>query len=260
MAERRVALVTGSATGLGRAVALALAEAGCDVAVNYVHSAAEAEALARGIADLGRRAASFQADVSEAEAAEGLVAATESIFGRVDILVHAAGPFLFERRALADLSPEEWRRLLDGNLTAAFHLVRRALPGMRARRWGRIVLFGFSEAGQAPGWPGRAAYASAKVGVVSLARSLAVEEAPHGVTVNVVCPGDIRHPWKERRIAEARGARDERTPVGRPGTGEDVARVVRFLCEEDSDFLTGNVIEVTGGLSPLRFRGPRPLD
>ncbi|MBE3589955.1 MAG: SDR family oxidoreductase [Firmicutes bacterium] len=253
--QGRVALVTGSATGLGRAVALALAEAGCDVAVNYVHSEAQAEALARAVADLGRRAACLRADVADAAAAEGLVAAVEEQLGRLDVLVHAAGPFLFDRRRLAELTAEEWRRLLDGNLSSAFHLVRRALPGMRARHWGRIVLFGFSEAGQAPGWPGRAAYAAAKVGLVSLARSLALEEARHGITVNVVCPGDIRHPWKERRIAEARGAADERTPVGRPGTGEDVARVVRFLCEEDSDFLTGNVIEVTGGLSPLRRSG-----
>lgn len=198
------------------------------------------------------RAVVLTGDVARAEDAARLVGETVETFGRIDVLVHAAGPFIRDHLRLADTSADEWNRMVDGNLGSAYHLVRAAIPDMRRRRWGRVVLFGFAEAGGAPGWPERAAFAAAKSGLVSLARSLAFEEAPNGVTVNVICPGDIRPPWKEASIAAARGRDDGRTPLGRPGTGEDVARVVAFLCEEDSDFITGSVIEVTGGLSPLR--------
>lgn len=254
MTDRRTALVTGGASGLGAMTARVLARSGFDIAVNYRESREAAESLAKELGAAGARAIITQGDVSRPPEAVALVEATLDALGRMDVLVHAAGPFIRERRPLADLAPDDWRRMLDGNLTSAFHLVRRAVPAMRERRWGRIILFGFAESGQAPAWPGRAAYAAAKAGLVSLARSLALEEAVNGITVNVVCPGDIRAPWKERGIAEARGQDDGRTPIGRPGTGEDVARVIRFLCEDDSEFITGSVIEVTGGLDPLRPR------
>ena len=110
---------------------------------------------------------------------------------------------------------------------------------------------GFGRAGEAPAWPDRAVYAAAKTGLVSFVKSVAVEEAPFGITVNMVCPGDIVGENKEKRIGDVSGQRDEETPRGRPGTGEDVARVIRFLCEPESDFVTGNIINVTGGLDVI---------
>ncbi|MBX6379024.1 MAG: SDR family oxidoreductase [Clostridia bacterium] len=254
-------------------VALVLAERGFDVAVNYRRSRAAAETLAAEIEGMGRRSAALQADVADREAAEGLVARTASLFGRLDVLVHAAGPFVWKRTTAAT-TPDEWREMVDGNLSSCYYTVRAALPHMRRRRWGRVDTFGFAGAVAAVGSPDMAAYAAAKVGLVSLTRSLAREEAAHGITVNMVCPGIIDDPWKERRIADARaaaatapeggsgrGAGDrgagngEETgflaPVGRTGTGEDVARVIAFLCEEESDFLTGNVIDVSGGVHLL---------
>lgn len=266
--EPRAALVTGGAAGIARMVALVLAERGFDVAVNYRRSRAAAETLAAEIEGMGRRSAALQADVADREAAEGLVARTASLFGRLDVLVHAAGPFVWKRTTAAT-APAEWREMVDGNLSSCYYTVRAALPHMRQRRWGRVITFGFAGAVAAVGSPDMAAYAAAKVGLVSLTRSLAREEAAHGITVNMVCPGIIDDPWKERRIADARAAaatapaggsgrgagdNDETgflAPVGRPGTGEDVARVIAFLCEEESDFLTGNVIDVSGGVHLL---------
>ncbi|MDA8354350.1 MAG: SDR family oxidoreductase, partial [Firmicutes bacterium] len=138
-------------------------------------------------------------------------------------------------------------------LSGAFYCARETVPGMRRRGWGRIITFGFPEVETAPHWEGFSAYAAAKAGLVSLTRTLAREEAPHGITVNMVSPGDIRHPYKEAPIAAARGRREPKNPVGRPGTGEDLARVIRFLAEDDSDFVTGAVIPVTGGFDNRDF-------
>jgi 3-oxoacyl-[acyl-carrier protein] reductase len=142
--------------------------------------------------------------------------------------------------------------MVEGNLSSVFYLVREVVPVMRKQGRGRIITFGFAEAEQAPPWPGFGAYAAAKTGLVTLTRTLAQEEAAHGITVNMVVPGDIRDPYKEAPITSARGVRDPRNPVGRPGTGEDLARVVRFLAHPDADFITGAVIPVTGG-----FTNPR---
>ncbi|MDI3317180.1 MAG: SDR family oxidoreductase [Bacillota bacterium] len=246
----RVAVVTGSATGIGAAVVRVLAEAGYEVGVNWFHSRERAEELVRSVEALGRRALAVQADMSRREEVDAAFDRFLDFFGRVDVLVNAAGPFIFEDRPLLETSPDEWRELLDGNLSSVYWAVRRVLPGMRQRRWGRVINFGMTGSAVAGSYVRATAYAAAKSGLASLTRSLALSEAPYGITVNMVSPGLIRPAWKERRIAEARAARDPAVPLGRPGTGEDLARVVLFLCEEASDFLTGNVIEVTGGWRP----------
>ncbi|MBX5465490.1 MAG: SDR family oxidoreductase [Clostridia bacterium] len=247
---RRVAVVTGSATGIGAVVARALGEAGYDVGVNWLHSRRRAEELARSIEAMGRRALAVRGDVSRREEVEALFDRYLDFFGRVDVLVNAAGPFTFEERPLLETTPEEWREMVDGNLSSVYWATRRVLPGMRERRWGRVINFGMTGSGVAGSYVRATAYAAAKSGLASLTRSLALSEAPYGITVNMVSPGLIRPAWKERRIGEARSARDAAIPVGRPGTGEDLARVVLFLCDEASDYLTGNVIEVTGGWHP----------
>ncbi len=248
----RTALVTGSAKGLGKRTAIQLAEQGCNVVLNYYESELEAEQVKLQIEQLGVRAITVQADISSAEGVEKLAGEAERWAGGVDILVNNAGPFVRERRLFSDYDEATIIRLLHGNLLGVMLLDHRLLPGMRSRRWGRIIHFGFGHAGEARAWPHRAVYAAAKTGLVSFTKSLAVEEAPFGITVNLIGPGDIRGANKERSIEEVEPEHDSESPMGRPGAGEDVARVILFLCEPKSNFLTGNVIDVTGGFDPIR--------
>lgn len=249
----RVAWVTGGISGLGVMVVHHLAEAGCRIAVNYRSSREKADQLVQTLEQQGREVLALQGDVADPTAVRRMVREIEERWGGVDILVCAAGPFLFKRISAVDLTDEQWREMVDGNLSGAFYCARETVPGMRRRGWGRIITFGFPEVETAPHWEGFSAYAAAKAGLVSLTRTLAREEAPHGITVNMVSPGDIRHPYKEAPIAAARGRREPKNPVGRPGTGEDLARVIRFLAEDDSDFVTGAVIPVTGGFDNRDF-------
>ncbi|TVX98812.1 SDR family oxidoreductase [Cohnella terricola] len=248
----KIALITGSAKGLGRRTALELASHGCDVAINYVTSRDEAERLVDEIAALGRKSYAIQADIARADDAERLVSEVEKRFGGIDILINNAGPFIRERRLFADYKAEDIHYLMNGNLVGTMLMDHRVLPGMRARQWGRIIHFGFGHAAEARSWPHRAVYAAAKVGLVSFTKTLAVEEAASGITVNMICPGDIRGDYKEKSIADVAGIMDDESPRGRPGTGEDVARMIAFLCMPESDFITGNMIDVSGGLDPIR--------
>lgn len=232
-------------------VAMTLGEAGYRVVVNYRSSEEAAVELVRWLEENGTPAIAVGADVGRAADVERLGEEIARTWGRVDALVHCAGPFVFQRHTALETGPEVFDAMIQGNLTSLLHLTRFALPLMRRRRWGRIITFGFDRVWEAPGWPGRAAYAAAKTALLSLTRSLALEEARHGITCNLIAPGNIVQPYKEERIARARGTADPTVPVGRPGTGEDVARVVRFLLEEDSDFLTGTVIAVNGGQDVL---------
>jgi 3-oxoacyl-[acyl-carrier protein] reductase len=248
----RTALVTGSAKGLGRRTALELASSGCDMAINYVTSKEEAEMLVRDIERMGRKACAVYGDIAKAEDAERLVFEVENRLGGVDILVNNAGPFIRERRLFADYKTEDIHYLMNGNLVGTMLMDHRVLPGMRSRQWGRIIHFGFGHASEARSWPHRAVYAAAKVGLVSFTKTLAVEEAANGITVNMICPGDIRGSNKEKSIVDVAGIIDDESPRGRPGTGEDVARMIAFLCLPESDFITGNTIDVSGGLDPIR--------
>ncbi|WP_107724400.1 SDR family oxidoreductase [Desmospora activa] len=254
MAEAKVAWVTGGIAGLGVQVAKTLAAAGYRVAVNYRNSREKAEKLQQEIEADGGELFTLQGDVSRVEDVRRMVATIRERMGRIDVLVCTAGPFLFKRIDAVDHDDEQWRELVDGNLSGVFYCVREVVPDMRQRGWGRIITFGFPEVETAPAWSGFSAYAAAKAGLVSFTRTLAQEEARHGITVNMVSPGDIRPPYKEASIAAARGKQEPRNPVGRPGTGEDLARVIRFLTEADSDFITGAVIPVTGGFDNRDFQ------
>ena len=252
MRNGKVALITGSAKGLGKAVALALADLGFDIVVNYVRSEKEAIGLAGRIEAKGVRCMTVRADVAVREDRERMIAAIERAWGTVDVLVNNAGPFVRERRFFDEYTPDEIDYLVRGNLLGVMELDRLVIPGMKRNRWGRIVHFGFGHAAEARGWPHRAVYAAAKVGLVSFTKTLAAELAAHGVTVNMVCPGEIRDGNKEKAIADVRHLTDEEFPGIRPGAGEDVARVVAFLCMPESDFITGNIIDITGGMDPIR--------
>lgn len=252
MPGTRTVLITGGARGLGRHLACTLAKEGFCVAFSYLHSKDEAEQLVQRIAADGGEALAVRADMAEAADLAALVGRVEDRFGGVDVLINNAGPFIRERRSLANYEPEEIRYLLDANLWSAMELNRLVIPGMRRGGFGRIIHFGYAGAAESRGWPQRAVYAAAKAGLVSLTKSLAVEEAPYGITVNMISPGDIKGDNKEKRIADVAGERDPESPRLRPGAGEDVSRVISFLLQEASDYVTGSVIDVTGGMDPIR--------
>ena len=246
------ALITGSAKGLGKMTALLLAEQGYDIALNYVNSEAEAMALRDQIRAMGLKCEAYQADIAVPEQVTAMFAQLVADFDGADVVVNNAGPFVRERRRFVEYDFAEVDALVRGNLLGVMQIDLLALPYMREKGWGRLIHFGFGRSSEARGWPHRAAYAAAKVGLVSFTKTLAVEEAEFGITVNMVCPGDIKGIYKEQMIADVENQLDPESPRGRPGTGEDVSRVIRFLCEQSSDFITGNIIDISGGLDPIK--------
>ncbi|MHC5269810.1 SDR family oxidoreductase [Enterococcus sp. LJL98] len=245
----KVAFVTGSATGLGKMTAIALAKKGAHVAINYVHSQSEAQATVAYLQkEYGVQALAVQGDMGKAEDVARVVAEIETQLGAIAILVHNAGPFVGEKKTLSAYDFDEWHRMIAGNLDSAFYLLKATLPAMQTAQWGRVVFLGFDRVGQAPAWKHRAAYAAAKSGLASLMRTLALEEAPNQITMNMVCPGDIVGGMKEATISAVK----QQQP--RPEVGEDIARTIAFLCENDSDKISGTIIEVTGGRDILAKR------
>jgi 3-oxoacyl-[acyl-carrier protein] reductase len=232
--------------------ALGLAEDGYDIVLTYRNSKSAAEECAHAIQVLGASAVVVRADVDVESDLRAVVADTTRRFGRIDALISGVGDFEQGRMLFRDYPVEKARGLLSGNLMSPMLLAHLVLPIMAERRWGRIVHFGFGHVGEAPGWPHRAVYAAAKAGLMSFTKSLAAEEIGWGITVNMVCPGDIRGAMKEMRVRDVEHEEDPAHPGVRPGTGEDVARVVRFLCREEADYVTGALIDVTGGFNPIR--------
>ncbi|MCS1351988.1 SDR family oxidoreductase [Mechercharimyces sp. CAU 1602] len=251
--EMPVAWVTGGVSGLGVQIIKLLAQTGYRVATNYRRSEDKAATLQDKMKADGYESLIVQGDVSESRDVERMVSRIRSEWGRIDVLVCTAGPLIFERTPLANFRQEQWHEMIAGNLSSVFYCTQAVLPDMRAAGWGRIITFGFPDVEHTPAWKGYGAYAAAKAGVASLTKTLALEEGEYGITANMVCPGDIRHPYKEAPISAARGKKESKNPVGRPGTGEDIARVIRFLTERESDFITGAVIDVGGGFDNHDF-------
>ncbi len=250
--KNRVALITGSASGIGKRIAIDLAKQGCHCIINYRSSQQSAEDLCQFLQQTYHiKAVSIQGDVSKAEDCSRIVDQSLEHFNKIDILINNAGPYIHERKPLIEYTINEWEYLIHGNLSSVFYLAKKIIPKMREQKWGRIINLGFDRAETAPGWIYRAAFASAKVGLVSMTKSLALEEASNGITVNMISPGEITEEMKESEIINAREVVDVDTPVGRAGTGEDISRIVSFLCQDTSDFITGNIISVTGGKDVL---------
>jgi 3-oxoacyl-[acyl-carrier protein] reductase len=250
--KKRTALITGGAKGIGRRSAYTLAELGHDLIINYRKSEQEAEYLAANLKKVyGINVWTIQGDVANPQACEQMIHKASHHVSSIDIVIHNAGPYIKERKTMEQYTLDEWLYLLNGNLTSVFYLTKLILPKMRENRWGRIITFGFDRVESAPGWIYRSAFAAAKTGLASLTKTLALEEAPNGITVNMICPGDIIGDWKEKSIDEAITYKDSSSPVGRPGTGEDISRVIAFLCDEKSSFITGSIIPVTGGKDVL---------
>jgi 3-oxoacyl-[acyl-carrier protein] reductase len=242
--DARVALVTGAAAGLAKGVAVALARDGYRVVVTSRPGGTppdDALALIR-VHDPG--AVALEADLARFEAAEPLVREAERLRGPVDVLVHGVGPIVVKRFARS--TPDEYHAMVDGNLGSSVALAFAVLPEMRRRRFGRIVFFGMNGSAHTVPARGMTLYGAAKAGVVAFARALALEEATHGISVNVIEPGDIREKDADRAAAAALAARN---PTGHAGSWEDVAAAVRFAVADEHGFLNGMVLGVNGGLT-----------
>ncbi|WP_422167163.1 SDR family oxidoreductase [Halobacillus sp.] len=251
----RHAIITAGSKGLGRKVTEQFIKKGISVTVTYLNDKKSAMTLYEEFPEKKDKIHIMKADVTELQDLQTLIQETIQRFGRIDYLINNAGPYIFERKKLMDYSTEEWNSMVKGNLDAVFHLMKLTVPYMRAQCFGRIINYGFQGAGSASGWIYRSAFAAAKVGLVSLTKTVAYEEAEHGITSNMVCPGNIVGEWKESTIENGRKTKDGCTPIGRPGTGEDIARTIDFLCHEDSDMITGTIYEVTGGVDVIhRYR------
>jgi 3-oxoacyl-[acyl-carrier protein] reductase len=237
--KKLVALVTGSSRGIGKAIALALAEAGAAVAVNYRARGEEAEIVAETIRRSGSRAAVFGADVSLNTAVQGMVHDVEERLGPIDILVNNAG--VAAARSLDDITEADFDGAIAANLKSAFLCTQAVLPGMRARRWGRIV--NISSIGARVGAGSvSVAYGASKAGLEGLTRAYALRLAPEGVTVNAVAPGLIDTEMGKPLMAAGVAAR---IPVGRAGTGDEIAQAVLLLVT--NGYMTGQIIAVNGG-------------
>lgn len=232
----KVALVTGSAKGIGRAILLALAEKGFDVAVHYRQSETEAERTRQEAQALGVRAIKVAADVTQAQEAQRLIHSVAEQLGGLQVLVNNVGDYL--KKPLETLTPEEWHRMLDSNLNAPFYLTQAALPYLSATGYGRVINLGFAGAQNLLARPEITPYVIAKTGLVIYSKSLAKSLAAKGVTVNVVSPGvaenSVSKPLNE-------------IPIGRLARLEELAKAVLFLVDESSAYLTGQVLEVAGG-------------
>ena len=245
MSMNRVALVTGAGRGIGRAIALKLAGAGWDVAVNYRTSAAGAEETASNIIILGRRAIAVQADVADAQAVRAMVADVEDRLGPVSLLVNNAG--LSWTGLFQDTAYDAWRRLFTVNVDGAYHCIQTVLPRMLHEKEGNIInvtsIWGLHGASC------EVAYAATKAALVGLTKSLAAELAPSGIRVNAVAPGCIDSDMLRALGQDTVASLAQETPLGRIGTAEDVAKVVRFLAAADSDFITGQILTADGGFT-----------
>lgn len=246
--ERRVALVTGGSRGIGAAIAVRLAAEGCDVAVNYRRDADAAAAVVARVEQEGGRAVAYRADVASHEDDAAMVEQVLADFGRLDVLVCNAG-IASRGRTVADTDPAEVPRVLGVHAVSAHHLAALALPHLRRQPRSDVVLV--SSVAAARPSPGGAPYMMAKVALEALGRTLALEEAAHGVRVNIVAPGLTVTEMGDRLARAVSGAAgaaelDAASPFGRVTRPEDVAAVVAFLVSPSAEMVTGQRIEVTG--------------
>ncbi|MEP7272123.1 MAG: 3-oxoacyl-ACP reductase family protein [Acidobacteriota bacterium] len=242
----RIALITGASTGIGHAAAIALAECGADVAINYLRNEAAAEEARSAISAMGRRAIVIQADVSQREGVQHLVETTRAELGPIDILVNNAGD-LIQRCSIKDFTEELWDRVMDLNLRSVFLCSQAVMGEMMERKRGSIIIVG-SIAGRNGGGPGAAVYSASKAGAMCFTKGLAKELAPYNVRVNGVAPGVIATPFHERLSTPQMLAQFvEGIPLGRLGSSEEVASVIAFLASDAASYLDGEMIEINGG-------------
>jgi 3-oxoacyl-[acyl-carrier protein] reductase len=249
--DGRAAIVTGAASGIGAATAARLAAAGADVVCGwYAADPHDVSPTVRAVESAGRRAVPVEADVATTDGAQRLVAAALDELGRVDVVV--ANAAIARRLPSDEVDDDRFRQLLEVDLAGVFRCFRSAIPHVTRAGWGRLLATS-SIAGAVQGWPEHVHYTAAKAGIVGLVRGLAVELAPHGITVNAVAPGVIETPQSADPVnslgPEGLAAFAASVPAGRNGVPEDVAAVFHFLASEEAAYLTGQTIVVDGGVT-----------
>jgi 3-oxoacyl-[acyl-carrier protein] reductase len=243
--EDKVAVVTGSSRGIGRAIALRLAKGGAKVVVNYQGNEAAATEVVEQIRAAGGESIAVQADVSQTDEAQALIDATKKAFGRVDILVNNAGTT--RDTLIMRMTEEEWDVVIDTNLKGSFNCIKAVSRQMMRQRSGRIV--NITSVAGIGGNPGQANYASAKAGLIGLTKTVAKELGSRGITCNAIAPGFVPTDLTASVPEDLLQVAVERTPLGRMGTPEDMAAAVSFLASDQAGFITGQILAVDGGLA-----------
>ncbi|WP_447986069.1 SDR family NAD(P)-dependent oxidoreductase [Nitrospira sp. Nam74] len=238
----RVAVITGGARGIGRGIALELAAEGWSVAFTYRTSEQSAQETAAAIAAQGKKAEAIRCDVSDAVAGRRMLEQVEQTWGRIDALIHCAGPY--HRVNLMEETPEGWASMLDNNLHPVFYLTQAVAPGMKARRYGRIITFSMANADQMIAQPDVTAHYIAKAGILILTRTWAKMLAPFGITANAISPGFIDSGGAP---AEELAGMVKRIPAGYVGEVRDTVAAARFLLSDEARYVSGTNIHVSGG-------------
>ncbi|MCL5074597.1 MAG: 3-oxoacyl-ACP reductase FabG [Chloroflexi bacterium] len=242
--QDKVAIVTGGARGIGRAISLAMAKEGARVVVNYVSNSEAATRVVEEIHQEGGEAISIQADVSDSLAVQRMVETTLSRFGRIDILVNNAG--IATGSFVVDMPEEDWDKVIDTNLKGVFLCCKAVLPTMIQQRQGKIINIASLVAHT--GSYQHAHYAASKAAVIAFTMSLAKEVGPYNINVNAIGPGRIATAMEAERQARERARWISETPLGRLGRPEEIASVAVFLASEAASFITGETINATGGI------------
>ena len=242
--SNKVAIVTGSARGIGRAIALQLAEVGAIVVVNDIGEAQPLENLAEEIRAMNRQSLAVIADVSSSAEVARLVDTAVSAYGSVDILVNNAG--ITRDQLVMRMSDEDWDKVLTVNLKSAFLCTRAVLRHMVKQRWGRII--SISSIAGVVGNAGQANYASAKAGIIGFTKTVAKEVASRGITANAIAPGVIETQMTQQLDEKQRQELKQHIPLGYFGSPQDVAEAVAFLASEEARYITGHVLNVDGGM------------
>ena len=240
--EGKIAVVTGGSRGIGASIAKKFGREGATVVINYNHSHEQADSVVEKIKESGGEAIALQADISQAEPTKIFIEDVLKKFGRIDILVNNAG--ITRDRSFKKMSFEEWHNVIDTNLSSAFNTCKVALPAMLEQKYGRIINIS-SVIGQKGGF-GQSNYAAAKAGLIGFTKSLALESARGGVTVNAICPGFIATEMVCEIPDDVRDTIIAQIPMKRLGEPEEIARAVVFVCE--SEYMTGECLNLNGGL------------
>lgn len=244
--DGKVALVTGSSRGIGRAIALAFAREGADIIINYSKNDSKAKEVVDSARSLGVRALMVKADVSNPAQVEEMERIVRSEFGRLDVLVNSAG--ITARRPLEDVPHDEWRRVIEVNLNGTFYVMRTFFRLMAESGGGSIINIA-SIAGILP-MVGSGAYSPSKAGVIMLTKQAAAEWAKYGIRVNAICPGPIETDMlREEFTEEQLEIRKRLIPLGRLGSTDDIVKIAIFLASDDSSYITGEAFGVDGGMS-----------
>jgi 3-oxoacyl-[acyl-carrier protein] reductase len=240
----RVALITGSGRGIGKAIALRLAESGVDIVINDIEGSPGAPEVVEKVKSIGRQAIFIPADISSTSDVTNLVEKTIEAFSKIDILVNNAG--ITRDRLIMRMSEDDWDQVLDINLKGAFLCTRETLKHMIRQRWGRII--NIASVVGLMGNGGQANYSASKAGIIALTKTTAKEAASRGITANAIAPGFIDTEMTSHLSDDVRETYEKQIPLGYYGKPDDIAHTVSFLASEEAGYITGQVVNVNGGM------------